>query len=176
MTKQEFLPILNTLSSTFSKSLDELAIEAYWVTLSALTQPEFRAAALKALQRKEPFMPTPGQLLDFAGKGDDTEARAAFAWEQVRGAIRKHDSYASVDFGPLVNAIVRNMGGWIRLCDMTRDEAPWKRKEFERVYAMFSRTPVDEYSGRHLTGEHPGKPVRVLCEAQPERKKLEAVG
>lgn len=175
MTRQEFAARFAALTEVFRpKALGDYAVEAYYATLRELTADEWSHVVMAAMKTCK-FMPAPAELLEFAGKGDDTERMAAFAWEAVRGAIRQHDSYASVDFGPVVNAVVRNMGGWIRLCDMTRDEATWKRKDFERLYAMFRVRPASELDGRALRGEHEGSPVRVLCEPQPERAKLTSV-
>lgn len=152
--KRGFVAMLSTLAETFRIELNPLAIDGYWLALQPLGELELRRAAARALASCK-FMPTPVELLGFAGKApEQLEAVAiADAWEAVRDALGRHGYYGSVDFGPLVNAVIRNMGGWMRLSDMTREDAPWKRKEFEKLYIAFAARPPSELRGEFLPGK-----------------------
>ena len=61
--------------------MGDFAIEAYFTTLQELTSAQWDAAAMKALKTCK-FMPAPAELLELAGKGDDTEQRAAYVLDE----------------------------------------------------------------------------------------------
>lgn len=160
--KQTFASTLAVLASTFRQQMEPQAIDGYWLALEDLTEDEFRAVAKRAL-RESKFMPTPAELLAFAGKAGPkvASARAAEAWEAVRRAMDQHDYTTSVDFGPLVNAVVANLGGWQELCAKSIPDLVWVRKDFDRVYEAFSEKDPASLHGEPLRGAFAGPVVRV---------------
>lgn len=156
--KQQLVAAVTMLAETYRQPITSAALEGYWLALRDLSAQELAAATTRAL-RESKFMPNPSELRDFAGKSLDAEMAAA--WEAVRTAMDRHDYTTSVDFGPLVNAIVRNLGGWVALCDKGIDALVWVRKDFERIYEAFKAKPAEALHGEPLRGAFGGEPVRV---------------
>jgi hypothetical protein len=177
--KDAFITALGVLGATFDRRLSPPAIEGYWLALKDLTEQEFAAATERAVKSCK-FMPAPSELLTLAGRGRNVEAEIAKAWDYVRRAVDQHDyTVRSIDFGPRVNACLRNMGGWDRLCQMKVTELDvWARKEFERLYVAFSELPSEGLHGEALRGAFPaGGDVQVKIPGQPEqRPQLESPG
>ena len=62
-------------------------------------------------------------------------SRAAKAWAKVMHAIRTVGGWPSVVFDdPLIHACISDMGGWIKLCEMKEADAPFRAKDFDRLY------------------------------------------
>lgn len=89
-------------------------------------------------------------------------------------AMNKHDYTRSVDFGPLVNAVVRNMGGWLWLCDRDKDDLTFDRKKFEELYTLLSVKPQDELRGAYLPGQFGGPVERIAIDGVTPARQLEA--
>lgn len=163
MNHERFLAGVTMLSMAIPprQPLEDAALEGFWMVLGDLTDDEFAVATKRAMTECK-FMPAPSELLTLAGRGHD--AGAAEAWEAVRRAVDVHDYTASVDFGPLVNAVVRNLGGWDRLCRLDLEALNvWARKEFERVYAAFSPKDPASLNGEPHIGAFKGRliPIRI---------------
>jgi hypothetical protein len=150
------------LAETFNRTMSDGAMEGYFLVLKELSEAELGHAVKRALGESK-FMPTPAELLAFCGRGGTValEDATAEAWEAVRTAMVRHGYTHSVDFGPLVNAVVRNIGGWLELNDKTIDELVWVRKDFERLYEAFAAKPADGLNGDALRGAFGGVPVRI---------------
>jgi hypothetical protein len=150
-TRETFLAAMAVLFAAFDKPLTDLATEAYWLALQSLTPDEIQGATARALARCK-FCPVPSELLTLAGKNQDAEV--AEAWGAVRRAIDKHDYMVrTIDFGPRVNAVIRNLGGWDTLCDakLTELDNPgWLRKRFEEVYRAMAYKPEHDLLGEPL--------------------------
>ena len=158
--KRHLEPCLLQLAATFSKVLTEEMIDGYLVGLQDLHPAQLSGAVTVAL-RSCRFMPTPAELRDFAGLGASARKRAcADAWEAIRQAMRTHGYTHSVDFGPLPNAIVRNMGGWVSLCEERVDQLTWARKRFEETWELLARVAPESLRGDPLRGAFHRKPVR----------------
>lgn len=150
--EQKFATQLTILAETFGRQLTEAAMDGYWIALKDLSHERLSQATRRALSECR-FMPSPAELRDFAGDGlKALEAACAEAWGIVRRVMDTCDSYESVDFGPLVNAVLHNLGGWKELCEKTIPELVWVRKDFERIYELFAYKPVDQLRGEFHMG------------------------
>lgn len=160
---QAIAAAVTTLSETFRQPLTEAAARGYVMALDDLT-PELVQVGMRRALRECRFMPTPMELRELAGvSGPRVLARQiADAWEAVCKAMRQHDYTTAVDFGPLVNAVIRNLGGWQAACAWTLPEIEtWKRKEFERVYEAFANGDQSVLRGEPLAGAFPGPVQRI---------------
>ncbi len=155
---KHFTVAMVKLAQIYRCELSKLAMDGYWRVLSRLSDDELLRATDRALERCK-FMPAPSELLAFA-RGS-VEAEISEAWGVVRGAMDSCDVWGSVDFGPLVNAVVRNMGGWREICEASVKDLIWRRKDFERLYRDFMDKPA--LKGAPLIGLHGGKPIKLLC-------------
>lgn len=147
-TKQ-FGEELAALCAAFGRELTEPTILAYWIGLQDLPLADVQQAIHRAL-RECKYMPVPAEIRRLAG-GISTQERAIMAWDVVRKNL---NPYESVNFDdPIVNATIRNMGGWLRLCSMETEEFNvWARKEFERIYCALTQAGISEEQGRYLVG------------------------
>jgi hypothetical protein len=160
-SKQALATALAALGAVFGRAVTPELVDAYALVLGELSASEL-ALATKAALSVCRFFPTPAELLEHAGRGGARllAAETAEAWGAVMLAKRRHDYTTSVNFGPLVNAVIANMGGWLRLCDRTLDELVWDRKKFEELYAAL-RTKVPSNAPAFLRGAFGGVVVPV---------------
>lgn len=150
--KKEFGRLMQALCAAFTVEPSAPLLEGYWIALRSLPVEQFRLAIGRALETCR-RMPSAAELRDLAGVMPP-EVRATRAWEAVRSSVARHGAYASPDFDdPAINATIRNLGGWVRICSAEPDEfAKWLRKDFERVYVGFLRTGVTSQSAAPLRG------------------------
>ena len=122
--------------------------------LHDLDPQQLEKACMRAL-RESKFFPRPVELRQLAGTMPINE-RAIVAWGEVAKAVRGYGSYASVDFDdPVINASIRNMGGWQQLCAKSAEDFDvWCRKDFERIYAALCSSCVTEDAACYLVGRH----------------------
>lgn len=102
------------------------------------------------------FMPSVFELRQLCGTKPDSVSpkdRPTLAWCDVRTAIRKVGGYESPKFDdPVINATIREMGGWVALCDSTSDELVWREKDFLRIYAALATCRLPDERTERLTG------------------------
>jgi hypothetical protein len=181
MTNREaVIKAVTVLTTTFNRTSSVALIEGYVIGLASLTPGQVTSAAATAIARCK-FMPTPAELREFVAPARSIEERATIAWGAVREAMRKHDyTVASIDFGPLVNTVIRTMGGWEWLCEQTRDALVWRQKEFTRYFEAFASGPAEALRAEPLEGWGRGRVgcdravVAIAGEAAPARLALEA--
>ena len=150
--RNAFSKVMQLLAATYDKEATMDLIEAYWGALKDLSLPDIQQSAFEAMKRLE-WMPKPAQLRRLAGDVEP-DHRAAIAWQAVRQTLSQQGTYTSVNFGdPVINATIRNMGGWTALGQKDEKEFEvWGRKEFERVYQAIYATGVTEEAGAYLVG------------------------
>ena len=183
MTKQEtFVTMVTMLCESFNRPATDGLLEGYWLALSDLSEEQLKAACAKALATSK-FMPAPAELLAFVRPRMDVTTAAVVAWQAVRKAIDEHDYLvASIDFGPLVNATIRNLGGWDTMCKATLpelDNPGWLRKRFEEAYRALSSADPTTLHGDELSGALPEKFINpkhviVAVDGSPPPKRIEA--
>ena len=186
MTKREaFVVVMTMLAETYRVAVTDAMLDGYWLVLDDLTEAQLKVAARAALSRPSGFMPSPGELLAFVRPAVSMETASVVAWQAVRRAIDVHDYLvATIDFGPLVNAVIRNLGGWDTLCRATLpelDNPGWLRKRFEEVYRALSTTNPQALNGEALSGALPPNyqdppHVVVSIDGSPQPKRIESNG
>jgi len=156
--KQAVATAVTMLSEYFRQPLTETALEAYAIGLEEFP-PEAIATLAKRAIRECKFMPSVAELLAFAGQAGPLvlAAEIAEAWTAARWARRVHSYTTGVDFGPLVNAVIRSMGGWLVFCNHNDDALEaFERKKFETAYAAFRARGEQGFMGDPLQGGFPG--------------------
>lgn len=161
--KVAFVELLNALAAATNRKCDEAMLLAYWLGLQDLSIDKFRVAVTRGI-RDCKFMPAPVELRELSGECSPTQ-RAMLAWTSVSRAAGSVGSYRSVDFeDPVVNAVIRSLGGWPELLGRTGDDFDkWARQEFIKCYEAFCRAGVPEDDCRPLGGLQTTetRPVRV---------------
>jgi hypothetical protein len=126
------------LCEMYRSPLSDDGLRMYVAALSDLTAEEV-AIACARLATTSKFRPSPAEVREAAGvKPISSEHRAALAFEAVMPAISRYGHWKSPDFDdPLINATIRHLGGWQRVCDLDVEEfEKWYRKDFIAAYAM----------------------------------------
>lgn len=149
-----FAAKMRALCSRFRVLPTDPLIDGYWMALSGCTPDDISAAITRATVELD-RMPNAKALRDMCM--GDPSAAAAEAWSEVVQAVSSVGRYRSVDFAdPTINAALRSMGGWVRLCNRGGDDFHiWARKEFVAAYADYRRRgQLDEHQCAHLPGAH----------------------
>lgn len=165
--RKAFALLIDALAANFGKPAEEPLLEAYWRALRDLPLGAVEQAVDAALRQCK-HMPRGVELRELAGEIPNT-SRAVLAWAALQKAIGQHGAYRSVDFDdPVINATVRNLGGWQRLCAMPVEEfEKWLRKDFERVYASLCSSGVSQEAVAYLPGIHEQSNVSGGHEVKP---------
>jgi hypothetical protein len=96
------------------------------------------------------FMPKPADIVKMLQ--GSTQDSALVAWTTLDRKVRHVGPYASVTFDdPILANVVRDMGGWVHLCNKTDDEWPFVRNEF-----------VNRYRGYKVRGDVPALTPRLI--------------
>jgi hypothetical protein len=150
--KKRFAELIAGLAQTFLTDVSIIDIENYWLFLRGYSIADMELAIVNFCTSPEGnrFMPKPGELIA-ALEGNATQ-QAQQAWTKIINAIRQIGGDATVVFDdPLIHSVLRDMGGWIRLCGMYSKDEPFKQREFESRYVAYRRNPPKEYP-RKLIG------------------------
>lgn len=179
MTQAEesrFEAVIYALADTFGAKLTPGQLLGYRMGLGSLLLADIELSARRAMETLK-YMPKPAELRELAG-AMTIDTRAILAWGVVKQTVHRLSAYGSPDFDdPVINAAIRNMGGWSRLCGADADEFDtWVRKDFERIYQHLVLQGVSAEQGRPLAGLFDEPPKRVVTGLPPlvGQKQLEA--
>jgi hypothetical protein len=155
MASREAVAIgVGALCEAFGRTPTQATYEAYRIGLAGVDDAGLERAVGCALRTRK-FMPAPVELRELAGEVPP-QTRAMVAWEVVRRSMHAAGEYRSVDFDDqVVNATVRNLGGWVELCEHGDDELEqFIRPRFCKVYEALYATGVSAEAGAPLVGIH----------------------
>lgn len=124
------------------------------------------------------FPPKPADIVRRI-QGSNTTG-AARAWARVVDAVRIVGAWRTVIFDdPLIHACISQMGGWIKICQMREDEAPFRGKDFERLYLGYKQQgTIPQFPAKLIGRAEAGNVERGLpvdpavLIGEPERAKL----
>jgi hypothetical protein len=151
MDRARFATLMKALCAAKRIEATEALLMGYWIGCQGLTDEAFAQAIGRSL-RETDKMPSPHELRRLGGE-EQAETRAIHAWATVLRSISTVGAYQSVDFGPLVNAVVRAMGGWVELCGRNGENLrEWGRKDFEATYRRLAGSALIGEMGAHLGG------------------------
>lgn len=145
---------VGALAEMFGRRLTDAALDMYVAALEGIPAEAIERAAQEMASTGDAF-PPPARLREAAGDARPAD-RATLAFAALERAIGEVGYYKSPNFDdPLINATVRMLGGWERVCEMPGEEFDkWYRKEFERTYQTLSRTGVGDEAAAPLVGFH----------------------
>lgn len=109
------------------------------------------------------WMPKPADIIQaIEGGGKDN---SLLAWSLVERSIGTVGSYETVVFDdPITHLVIKDMGGWISLCQGQQDELKFRGNEFKTRYQA--------YMGKTDLPNHPPK-LYGICESENSGKGLE---
>ena len=121
---------------TDGKPISELKIQTWY---NALEKYEIKVIgkAVSNIAQKRIYngFPKLAEIInEIEGSADD---RALLAWNELKEAIARVGAYNSVKFSdPKTVAVVNEMGGWAKVCEVKEDDLKWMQKDFERLYKV----------------------------------------
>ena len=138
----QFSHLMLSIGKLYSKDLSRDCLEIFWSSLKTYSIQSVRLALQEHIQDKKGgrFFPTPADIL-LRLQGDD-ESKAFSAWDNVIRAIAHTGSYGNVTFDdPLTACVLREMGGWIRLCRSKESDFVFKQQQFISKYQNYLKKP-----------------------------------
>lgn len=169
--RHKFVSLIEILAESFGREPSEAMVTGFWIGLQDMPLSDVNAGVRSALKSCE-TMPRPAHIRRLAGSAElGSDHQATLAWQAVREALARHGTYASVEFDdPIINATIRNMGGWVELGRKPEGDFDiWTRKEFERIYQTISRAGASADDTSHLPGISE-KENRGLHEVAPPKQ------
>lgn len=187
--KGQFLQILTGLSDLYGAELSKVSITLYWEALKEHRIDLISVAASEHVKHSQ-WMPKPSEFLSILTKSDmNAEERATLAWGAVSRAAKSIGGYSCVNFDdPLINATIRNQGGWSRICTQPAEHfESFIRRQFIADYVVLcgaklspeSLLPLqgtfDKDNPRQIqTGLPPGPGHKLLAEVKEKQNLLAA--
>ncbi|WP_218813329.1 DUF6475 domain-containing protein [Rickettsiella endosymbiont of Dermanyssus gallinae] len=168
--KELFLQWLTLLAESFNRKMSNLLLETYWQCLRAYPFAKVKAAILDILRnpdREVWGMPIAAELIELI-QGNSRQF-AQNAWAQVIHTIRTIGRYNSVVFdNPIIHCVIRDVGGWIYLCQQSEKTLSFLRQDFITRYQKYHANPSINYP-RVLRGslEHDNE-ANGFANSQPD--------
>lgn len=177
--KGPFSVAIGALCETFGQQATKPILHGYWLGLQDLELTDVQRAVAVSI-RSATSLPKPVELRRFAGE-QTNEQKAIAAWGDVLRAVAL-GPYKHIDFQDrLINAAIRNLGGWPTFCGRFTDEESekWIRLEFIKAYQVFSAggvggevcEPLPGLSQATSVGGNMCAPIPRLIECSPDRAK-----
>lgn len=142
---------IGMLAETFGRTASGPMIDGYRIGLTGLTPQAVKHATAFALQKCR-FMPSSAELREMAGE-IKIEDRAERAWLAFDSAISQHSVYKTLVFDdPVINAVVRSLGGVGLIIEMTDEEYQFFRARFLKAYAALARSGVSGEAAEPMIG------------------------
>jgi hypothetical protein len=177
LDRAEFALAVGAMCETFGQDATPQFIRGYWIGLSDIDLASVQLAVARAIRECE-RLPKPVELRRLTGEATDEQA-ATIAWDDVLRALPR-GPYKHVDFeNKLINAVIRNLGGWPSFVHRFTDSESekWTRMEFLRAYRNLSAGVSDEACAplpgiaqvtNYGSGPEPIKPIRIACQSRPK--------
>ncbi len=155
--KQVFSDLIDAMASAFRKEASKAMKHGYWLGLLDLTIEQVETAIGNAI-RQHKYMPSVADLREYAGIPGPEEI-VALAFQALDHATDRYEPVDTVSFDdPVLNATVRNLGGWPAIFRQAPNFQTFFRKRFEDTYKMFFKKELNSEQVKPLPGTH-GKQV-----------------
>lgn len=145
--KNQFKVLMVGVGETYSKEISKPLLQIYFQSLKNHSIKAVSDAFTKHLicPKHGTFFPKPADLVRLLDADKpNIEEKASIAWLEVENSIRTVGSYGTLKLeDKQALATVKNMGGWLSICQCNESDLTWKRKEFIELYETFEKTPVD---------------------------------
>ncbi len=158
----EFVEIWSQVAEVYNKQPSDGALNLIFNALQRFDLEQIKQGLTAHINdpKHGDFAPKPADIVrHIEGDGD---SRALAAWSKVEQAIRTVGPYESVVFDdPRTMAAVDDMGGWIKLCEVTEKELQFKGNEFVKRFMGYLSRPPEQFPAKLLgmteaanSGEH----------------------
>ncbi len=150
--RRQFIALMADIGERYGKCISEPLMGIYWQALACFEWEDVENALQAHIHNPDTrqFFPKPLDIVRFIeGSG---ETKALRAWTIVQKAICRVGVYQSLAFDDaLIHAVIEDMGGWVHLCSMTLEDAPFRALEFQKRYLSFVIQKPKRYP-RYLFG------------------------
>jgi len=161
---KEFTQAWSAAYDVQNKTISDIAVEMAFEALANHDLADVKRAIMTHIKTSK-FPPKPADINEIID--GDPDSRKLQAWTLVEQTIKRVGGYESVVFpDPAIMAVIDDMGGWIKLCDITEKELPFMRNEFVKRYSPFLHKPPSKYPRRLAgkveqtnQGDYPGRLV-----------------
>ncbi|MCD6449880.1 MAG: hypothetical protein J7L34_05165 [Thermotogaceae bacterium] len=169
--RKQFGQLMVLLAENYNREYSQALQKAWEYKLRQYPYKQVEKAILEYIATKK-FPPKLADIVELLEKPcainkETAEALAEQAWAEVLSYMATVGAYESVKFrDPIVNAVIKQLGGWITLCQKTYSEletnTKWDFKKLYIAYAISGSCPEVNYLPgiNELTNEQVG-----FCEA-----------
>lgn len=152
---EQILECVTILAEAWRQKITPMTVRTYELGLSDLDINAVNRGVFAAIRECQ-FMPSVHELRKLAGAAEtqiNAKDRPLLAWQAVRGAFSKVGAYDSPEFDDaVINATIRELGGWPQLCDTPSDEMHWLEKRFCATYSALCSVKLPTDQTKRLAG------------------------
>ena len=138
----QFAKLIMSVSEIYRLPFSSTTIEIYWRLLERFSIEDV-SDAIHCHMEVCKYPPTPADII--MAIGGSPKDQASLAWTKTADAIKFIGGHASVAFDDaLIHAVIKDMGNWIKLCDIEDKQMPFSQKEFQERYRRYiNKNPPD---------------------------------
>lgn len=141
MTDETFAGIMTLFETAYRLSFSDVELRTWRQLIGDLPDRAAQDAAVR-LCRTSPYPPKPADIVRLV-EGDPRDGEQLLDEESERALAcfcEQFSDCAIVDYGPVINSVVRALGGPDAIgALMARDEWKYRREEFRRLYKTLRR-------------------------------------
>ena len=152
--KRRFYELMVLLAENYNREYSQ-ALQKAWETKLSQYPFERVEQAIYQYMATQKFPPRLADIVEMLEKSnmidkETAEALAEQAWAEVLSYMASVGAYKSVKFrDPIINAVIKNLGGWVMLCQKTYYElettTKWNFKKLYFAYAISGSCPEVAY-------------------------------
>jgi len=145
-TRKSIIKTIQLLAADCNQEIKDIEnlVEAWHISLRDISDDEIWQGLKKALDRKNKFLIGSGEFKELCLTGlchSGIESEAREAWNLVRKNL---NYYAYPVFkNAVISEVIRNMGGWKKICSMLVSEEPFREKDFINHYNTYKNKSAD---------------------------------
>lgn len=147
--QKQFAQLIRDVIGFYRQDVSEFAFGIWWEACQ-----KFDLASVSKALTRHAMDPEHGQfppkVADIVRVLDGTPTdRAQHAWSKALQAIQRAGSWQDVVFDdPAIHAVIEDMGGWIKFCDVKEDELSYQQHRFIQAYQAYAKQESFSYPKR----------------------------
>ncbi len=152
--KERFSTALVEASFVFTKDITKPMLKIYFELLEDLDINDIHRAIKKHSQTGQ-FYPKPADIRNIINADKpSSDDKATLAWMSITNAIGKIGPYRTLVLDDkLALEIIKHIGGWSNLCNLSYKDLDFKKREFVEAYKATALTS-DKDLPKSLAGLH----------------------
>ena len=138
MDKAAFVELMNGLWAGMGRTVmpDKIALRVWYLCLQDLTVQQFGRAVQRYLTERSAEFVNVQIIRELSGVQSSGDTASVVAWGEVLREIKRVGAYQTPVFSDNRTAsTIRNMGGWVMLCDTLPEELhKWSSLRFSKTF------------------------------------------